>query len=119
MSNLNQTAIENLQSIEEGIEISGQYLKPEPDKTYVIRMDLEKDRILPVENEKFKDANGKPINRYECKITHVNNGRQQLWDTSKATCLQIIEQLKNGFTVLKVTRTGADRSTTYQIEGVQ
>ena len=119
MSNLNQNAIENLQSIEEGIEISGQYFKPEPDKMYVIRMDLEKDRILPVEIEKFKDANGKPIRRYECKITHVNNGGQQFWDTSKTTCLQIIEQLKKGFTVLKITRTGADRSTTYAIEGVQ
>ncbi|CAN5377671.1 hypothetical protein BH18THE2_BH18THE2_25150 [soil metagenome] len=39
--------------------------------------------------------------------------------TSKTTCSQIIEQLRRGFTVLKVTRTGADRSTTYQIEGVQ
>jgi hypothetical protein len=72
-----------------------------------------------VENERFKDAQGRPIKRYDCKITHVNNGRQQTWSTSKTLCTQIIEQLREGFTVFKVTRTGADRSTTYAIEGVQ
>jgi hypothetical protein len=119
MSNLNQSAIENLQSIEEEIETSSQYFKPEPDKTYAIRMDLEKDKIVPVENDKFKDANGKPIKRYECKITHVNNGREQKWTVAKTVCLQIIGQLKKGFTVLKVTRHGSDRTTTYTIEGMQ
>ena len=87
--------------------------------TYVIKMDPQRDKIIPIENDRFKDANGKPIKKYECKITHVNNGREQLWDTSKTTCLQIIEQLRKNFTVLKVVRTGTDRSTTYQIEGVQ
>ena len=53
------------------------------------------------------------------RITHVNNGKQQLWDTSKTVCTQIIAELRKGFTVLKVTRTGADRSTTYSIEGIQ
>jgi hypothetical protein len=33
--------------------------------------------------------------------------------------LQIIEQLRKGFNVMKVVRTGVDRSTKYQIEGVQ
>ena len=82
-------------------------------------MDPQHDKIIPIENDRFKDANGKPIKRYECKITHVNNGREQLWDTSKTTCQQIIEQLRKGFTVLKIIRTGADRSTTYSIEGIQ
>jgi uncharacterized protein (DUF2147 family) len=40
MSNLNQEALENLQSIEEEIETSGQYFKPEPGKTYVIRQNI-------------------------------------------------------------------------------
>jgi hypothetical protein len=119
MSNLNQSAIENLQSIEEEIETSGQYFKPEPDKTYIIKMDLEKDKIVSVENEKFKDANGKPIKRYECKITHVNNGREQKWTVSKTVCLQLIKQLKEGRIVFKVTRHGSDRTTTYTIEGMQ
>jgi hypothetical protein len=72
-----------------------------------------------VETKRFKDAQGRPPKRYEFKIAHVNNGKEQLWDTSKTVCSQIIEELKKGFTVLKVTRNGSDRSTTYTIEGVQ
>ena len=116
---LNQSAIDNLESIEEEIETSSQYFKPKPDKTYVISLDLQKDKIVPAENDRFQDANGNPIKRYECKITHVNNGKEQKWTVSKTVCLQIIEQLRKGFTVLKVTRHGEDRTTTYQIEGMQ
>jgi hypothetical protein len=116
---LSEIVAGNLASIEEEIETSSQYFKPKPDKTYVIRMDLEKDKIIPVENDRFKDANGNPLKRYECKITHVNNGREQKWTVAKTVCLQLIEQLKKGFTVLKVTRHGADRATTYSIEGMQ
>lgn len=116
---LGQSAIDNLQFVEEEIETSSQYFKPKPGKTYVIRLDPQNDKIVPIENDRFKDANGKPIKRYECKITHVHNDKQQLWDTSKTVCLQIIAELRKGFKVMKVTRTGADRSTTYHIEGVQ
>ena len=116
---LDQSAIDNLESIEEEIETRSQYFKPKPDKTYVISLDLQKDKIVPAENDRFKDANGNPIKRYECKITHVNNGKEQKWTVSKTVCLQIIEQLRKGFTVLKVTRHGEDRTTTYQIEGMQ
>jgi hypothetical protein len=116
---LEQSAIDNLQFIEEEIETSSLYFKPKPGKTYVIKLDPKNDKIIPIENDRFKDANGNAIKRYECKITHVNSGKQQLWDTSKTVCLQIIAELRKGFKVLKVTRTGADRSTTYSIEGVQ
>jgi len=116
---LEQSAIDNLRFIEEEIETSSQYFKPKPGKTYVIRLDPKNDKIVPVENDRFKDANGKPIKRYQFKITHVNNSRQQLWDTSKTVCLQLIAELGKGFKVLKVTRTGADRSTTYSIKGIQ
>ena len=113
-----QNAIDNLQFIEEEIEASSQYFKPKPGKTYVIRMDRN-DRIVPRETDRFKDANGKPLKRYECTITHVNTARSQIWPVSKTVCLQIIAKLKEGFTVLRVTRHGSDRSTTYEIEGVQ
>jgi hypothetical protein len=116
---LDQSAIDNLESIEEEIETSSQYFKPKPDKTYVIKLDPQNDKIVPTENDRFKDANGNPIKRYECKITHVNNGKEQKWTVSKTVCLQIVEQLRKGFTVLKVTRHGEDRTTTYQIEGIQ
>jgi hypothetical protein len=116
---LEQSAINNLEFIEEEIETSSLYFKPKPGKTYVVRLDPQNEKIIPVENDRFKDANGRPIKRYQCKITHVNNGKQQLWDTSKTVCLQIIGELRKGFKVLKISRTGADISTTYSIEGVQ
>jgi hypothetical protein len=118
-SELDQNALENLESIEEEIEESSMYFKPKPEKTYTIRMDPQKDKIVPVENDRFKDAYGNPVKRYECLIAHINNGREQKWPVSKTVCLQIIEQLKKGFTVLKVIRHGSDRTTTYTIEGVQ
>jgi hypothetical protein len=111
-------AIDNLQFIEEEIEASSQYFKPKPDKTYVIKMNRN-DRIVPVETDRFRDASGKPIKRYECTITHVNSARRQIWSVSKTVCLQIIAKLKEGFTVLKITRNGSDRNTTYDIDGVQ
>jgi hypothetical protein len=116
---LDESTARNLASIEEEIETSSQYFKPKPDKTYVISMDPQNDKIVPAENDRFKDANGNPLKRYECKIKHVNSGREQKWTVSKTVCLQIIEQLKQGHTVLNVTRHGSDRATTYTIEGVQ
>jgi hypothetical protein len=115
---LSQSAIDNLLFIEEEIETSSQYFKPKPGKTYVIRINP-LDKIEMIQTDRFKDVQGKPLKRYQFKVTHVNNGKDQLWDTSKTVCSQIIAELKKGFTVLKVTRTGADRSTTYTIEGVQ
>src|SRR5918992_304103 len=114
-----ETMLKNLEEIEDEIQTSSQYFKPAPDKTYIIKLDPQKDKIVPVENDRFKDANGNPIKRYECKITHVNNGREHIWTVSKTVCLQIIEQLKKNFTTLKVTRRGTDRTTTYAIEGIQ
>jgi hypothetical protein len=118
-ANPNPNAKDNLSEIEEEIETSSQYFKPKPDKTYVISMDPQKDKIVPTENDRFKDANGNPLKRYECKITHVNSGREQKWTVAKTVCLQIIEQLKKNSTVLRVIRHGSDRATTYTIEGMQ
>jgi hypothetical protein len=118
-SELDQKALENLESIEEEIEANSIYFKPKPERTYTIKMDPQKDKIVRVETERFKDINGNPIKRYECKITHFNNGREQIWQVSKTVCLQIIEQLKKRFTVLRVTRHGTDRNTTYTIEGIE
>ena len=65
-----QNAIDNLQFIEEEIEASNQYFKAKPGKTYVIKMDRN-DRIVPVETDRFRDAIGNPIKRYECTITNM------------------------------------------------
>jgi hypothetical protein len=114
-----ETMLKNLEEIENEIQTSSAYFKPTPDKTYIIKLDPQNDKIVPVENERFKDAQGKPLKRYELKITHVNNGREQTWTVSKTVCMQIVDQLRKGYRVLKVTRRGVDRTTTYLIEGQQ
>jgi hypothetical protein len=73
---ISDTALENLTSIEDEIETSSQYFKPKPDKVYMLSINPE-ERIEPRLNERFKTADGKPTIRYEIKITHVNNGKQQ------------------------------------------
>jgi hypothetical protein len=118
---LSESAKSNIEEIELDAITSSQYFKPKPGTTYVIRVDLDnpKHKIKPVENERFKDAQGKPLKRYEFVIAHVNNQKEQIWTVSKTVCLQILGELRKGFKVLKVIRTGADRSTTYQIQGIQ
>ena len=116
---ISQEAKSNIDEIELDVTTSSQYFKPRPGTTYVIQVDLDKHKIKPMENPKFTDAQGKPLKRYEIVIVHVNNQKEQTWTVSKTVCLQIIEQLRKGLNVMKVTRTGTDRSTTYQIEGVQ
>jgi hypothetical protein len=104
--------------MEDEIETSSQYFKPKPDKVYMISINPE-ERIEPRLNDRFKDAQGRPVIRYECKITHVNSGKQQLWEVSKTLCGQIISELKKGFKVLQVQRFGEDRGTVYKVSGVQ
>jgi hypothetical protein len=116
---LSTKALSNLDEIELDVTTSSAYFKPRPGTTYVIQVDLDKHRIRPIETTKFTDAAGKPLKRYEIIIVHVNNQKEQIWTVSKTVCLQIIEQIRKGFKVLKVVRTGSDRSTTYAIEGVQ
>ena len=52
-------------------------------------------------------------------MTHINNGKQQTWTVSKTVVLQLLALLKKNYTTMKVVRFGTDRTTTYQIEGVQ
>jgi hypothetical protein len=117
-NHISDKALDNLTAIEDEIETSSPYFKPRPDKVYMISIDPE-ERIEPRLNERFKTVDGKPTIRYEIKITHVNNGKKQLWETSKTLCAQIVIELKKGFRVLKVQRFGEDRGTLYKVQGVQ
>jgi hypothetical protein len=118
-STISAQAQSNIDEIELDVISSSQYFKPRPGTKYVIQVDLDRHKIKPVENPKFTDAQGKPLKRYEFIITHVNNQKEQVWTVSKTVCLQILEQIRKGFRTMKVTRIGTDRSTTYQIEGMQ
>lgn len=118
-TSISEQALSNIDEIELDVTTSSQYFKPRPGTTYVIGVDLDKHKIKPVENPKFTDAQGKPLKRYELVIVHINNQKEQIWTVSKTVCLQIIEQIRKGFTILRVTRNGSDRNTTYAIEGAQ
>jgi hypothetical protein len=87
-------------------------------KCILLSVDPE-EKIEPRLNERFKTVDGKPTIRYEIKITHVNNGKQQLWETSKSLCAQIVSELKKGFKVIQVQRFGEERGTVYKVQGVQ
>jgi hypothetical protein len=114
---LSEKAMENLQAAEDEIEQSSQFFKPKDGRTYLLMFNPE-EKIEVRLNEKFKDAQGRPVIRYEFKVTHVNTGKQQLWETSKMLCSQIIAEMKKGYTVLQIQRFGSDRSTIYKVTGV-
>lgn len=97
-SSISEQAQSNLDEIELDVTISSQYFKPIPGIAYVIRVDLDKHKIKPVENPKFLDAQGKPLKKYEFIITHINNQKEQIWTVSKTVCLQILGELRKGFT---------------------
>jgi hypothetical protein len=94
------------------------YFKPEPEKTYVIRINPE-EKVEIIKNPRFADKDGYIPTRFEFRIKHVNNDAEQLWTVSKTVCKQIATELGKGFTILEVTRHGSDRGTTYDISGVQ
>jgi hypothetical protein len=118
VNGLSDKALDNLTSIEDEIELSSQYFKPKENKVYLLMVNPE-EKIEPRLNDRFKDAQGRPVIRYEIKITHVNSGKQQLWETSKTLCAQIVSELKKGHKVLQVQRFGQDRGTVYKVQGVQ
>jgi hypothetical protein len=115
---LSEKALANLDNTEDEIEQSTAYFKPRENKDYLLMINPE-DKIEPRLNERFKDANGRPVIRYEFKITHVNSGKRQLWETSKTLVNQITPVLRKGFKVLHIQRFGTDRSTVYKVEGVE
>jgi hypothetical protein len=115
---LSQNAIDNLESTEEEIEVLSLYFKPKPGKPYLIKLDPE-NKIMSSINDRFKDANGNSVRRWETKIIRVNSQKEQIWTFPKTVCLQLTEKLRKGYTVLRVTRNGSDRNTTYTIEGVE
>lgn len=115
---LTDKAQSNLSELDLTLVTSSHYFKPEAEKTYVIKINPE-DKVEMVKNPKFADKDGNIPTRFEFKVVHVDNNAEQLWTVSKTVCKQIVTELNGGFTILQVTRHGTDRSTTYDIEGVQ
>jgi hypothetical protein len=115
---LSETAKHNLSELDLELVTSSNYFKPEPEKTYVIRINPE-DKVSMVKNPKFADKDGYIPTRFEFKITHPNNGVEQTFTVSKTLCKQIADELGKGYTFLEITRHGSDRSTTWAVKGVQ
>jgi hypothetical protein len=120
---LSDKAKSNLSELDLELVTSSAYFKPIPEKTYLIHIDPE-DHVERIENPRFATKDPKtgemktPI-RYEFKISHPNNGAQQLWTVSKSVALQLSGHLGAGETLLAVKRHGTDRSTTYTIEAAE
>ena len=115
---LSQSVINNLAKIEEQIEQSSNFFKPKDGRTYILKIDPT-ESIEQVQNDRFKTPDGRPQIRYRINVIHPNTGRTQIFETSKTLIQQIIEQLKQGFTVLKLTRTGSDRTTSYSVQVIE
>jgi hypothetical protein len=115
---LGSKALENLREIELDLDTSGEYFKPQTGTTYEVEIDIDKHRIVPIESDKFKDSNGKPLKQYRFIIRHVGNNIEQKWNvTSKTLLRQLMGEIRQNHKLFRITRNGEDRSTTYAVEG--
>jgi hypothetical protein len=115
---LSERAQNNLSNLGLTLTTTSPYFRPEDGRTYVIKINPE-DQVEMIKNPKFADKDGYIPTRFEFSIMHIDNGAQQKWTVSKTLCKQIADQLGSGYTVLEVTRHGADRSTVYNVRGIQ
>jgi hypothetical protein len=115
---LSERARNNLNELDLELVTSSAYFKPEPEKTYVIKIDPE-DKVGMVKNPKFADKDGYIPTRFEFEIQHPNNGVEQTFTVSKTLCKQLKDELDKGYQFLEITRHGSDRSTTWTVKGVQ
>jgi hypothetical protein len=120
MTSLNEKAIGNLDKIQLELDSSTEFFKPKPGYVYVVEIDIEKHEIEVTESDRFKDTAGKPLKQYQFIVKHVNNGIEQKWNvTSKNLVRQLMTEIRKGIKVIRIQRTGEDKNTTYQINGVQ
>ena len=119
-SPINEKILSNLDKIQLDLDSSTEYFKPKAGITYILEIDIDKHPIASLESEKFKDPTGKPLKQYQFIIKHVNNGIEQKWNvTSKNLVRQLMTEIRKGFKVIKVERIGEDKSTKYNVQGIQ
>src|SRR5262245_4104199 len=101
---VSEEALKNVTELVDLIEVDRMYFRPEPSKVYILKFDVN-ERPKIVESKNFKDFYGNPVKKYQFHIEHINNGKGQLWDTSKTTALAIARQIAvNKTDILKVVR---------------
>ena len=52
---ISEKAKSNIDEIEQELETSSAYFNPQPGTIYVIKINAQNDKILPVQNDRFKD----------------------------------------------------------------
>jgi hypothetical protein len=115
---LSTKALDNLREIELDVDTSGEYFKPQTGTTYDLEIDIDKNRIVPIESDKFKDSKGRPLKQYQFIVRHVGNNVEQKWNvTSKTLLKQLMGEIRKEHKLFHITRNGEDRGTTYTVEG--
>jgi hypothetical protein len=119
-SSITEKAQNQLNRIDLDIETSTQFFKPKPGHKYVLEIDIDKHEIEITESDRFKDSRDKPLKQYQFIVKHVNNGVEQKWNVSSKTLVrQLMTEIRKGFKVMKVERVGEDKSTKYNVQGMQ
>ena len=111
---LNQEEEENLKSFREDRKKDRTYIKFEDGETRILKFDT------------TKRARREPSDVYKDKINYVFSVIEpsvgldvKTWSVSPTVADQIYTELAKGYTVLKITRNGLDKSTRYATAGVQ
>ena len=111
---LNQEEEENLKSFREDRKKDRIYIKFEDGETRILKFDT------------TKRAKREPSDVYKDKINYVFSVIEpsvgldvKTWSVSPTVADQIYTELAKGYTVLKITRNGLDKSTRYTTAGVQ
>jgi hypothetical protein len=111
---LNQEEEENLKSFREDRKKDRTYIKFEDGETRILKFDTTK-RAKREPSEVYKDK----IN-YVFSVVEPSVGLDvKTWSVSPTVADQIYTELAKGYTVLKITRNGLDKSTRYTTAGVQ
>jgi hypothetical protein len=111
---LSQEEEENLRSFREDRKKDRTYIKFEDGETRILKFDT------------TKKAKREPSEVYKDKINYVFSVIEpsisldiKTWSVSPTVADQIYTELAKGYSTLKITRNGVDKSTRYQISGIQ
>ena len=111
---LSQEEVENLKSFREDRKKDRTYIKFEDGETRILKFDTTK-RAIREPSEVYKDK----IN-YVFSVIEPSVGLDvKTWSVSPTVADQVYTQLAKGYTTLKITRNGLDKSTRYTTVGVQ
>jgi hypothetical protein len=111
---LNQEEMENLKSFREDRKKDRTYIKFEDGETRILKFDTAK-KVKRELSEVYKDK----IN-YVFSVIEPSLGIDvKTWSVGPTVADQVYAELVKGYTVLRITRNGLEKSTRYTVVGVQ